>query len=91
MFKAASKIQPINAHLIRAFAADARSNNIQVLQVRGNNDFARSLRAAELRSTKHTHLAVGEDEIGNTIILLADGSTRQLLSRAERKAFGLPF
>lgn len=90
MFKAASKIEPKGAAKIRRFVAEGRENGIRVLQVRGNNDFARSLRAAELRTKKNDHLAVGIDELGNAVVLLADGSTRQLVSDAERKAFGLP-
>jgi len=64
---------------IRAFEADLDRMGCQ-LYVRGTRAFADSLRATQLRTKAHDHLAICWDELGNTFILRADGTRTQMLS-----------
>ena len=89
MFNKPSTIRPAHHALISRFAAECAESGLRLFQVRGNNDYARSLRASEIRSTKHTHLAFARDELGNVVVLKRDGGHMQLISDAEIRAVGI--
>lgn len=61
--------------LIRAFVADY---GVAYMYVRGVK-LARELRCSEIRSRKHTHLAIVYDELGNGFVLTARGERLNLL------------
>ena len=59
--------------LIRNFVADFPNS-----AVRGR-DLAKALRCSEVRTKKHTHLAVCFDELGNAFVLTRKGLRLNLL------------
>lgn len=65
--------------LIRRFVADMRDiapcPYIQTRDVRTSNE----LRTAQLRSKKHSLLAICWDELGNAFVLTAQGQRKQLI------------
>lgn len=61
-------------NLIRAFAKDFAGFG---LQVRGR--IAKELGITEIRSKKHSHLAIKWDELGNAFVLTATGQRLNLM------------
>lgn len=61
--------------LIRDFVKDV---GVAFTQVRGVK-LANELRATEIRSKKHDHLAIHWDELGNAFVLTARGQRLNLL------------
>ena len=68
--------------LINAFVAEIDRTRTQ-LYVRGGRAFADGLKATELRTSKHSHLAICWDELGNAFVLKGNGQRLQCLSQGE--------
>jgi hypothetical protein len=67
------KITPRQRSLIRDFVADVGGCNVR------DPKLARELKCSELRTNKHSYLAVSWDELGNAFVMTQGGARKQLI------------